>query len=184
MPMNFWPFTRLRTYSPGTPVYSNDLNALQDAIVRARHGPITVPIPLTSAVDIAGWTHTADGLVAPADGGVAVFTLPFAANTVIVDITAWWNLQGHPLQYYGADDVLLMTVAKRDPFADETAFERLSEQIADTTIGEHDDERVRYRWQLEPGPVHLQPGYLYRLSVSLGQGARRLDGIAATIARA
>ena len=184
MPLNFWPFTRLHTYSPGTPVYSNDLNAMQDATVRAKHGPITVPIPLGSAANITGWTHDTDGLVAPADGGVAVFTLPFAANTTILDITAWWNLQGHPLREAGAADVLVMNITKRDPFADSNSFVRLSEQIVATTIGDHDGDRVRYRWQLDADPVHLQPGYFFRLFVSVGQLARRLDGVAATIARA
>ena len=181
--MDFWPFTRLRTYTPGAPVHCNDLNALQDATVRGKHGPLTVPIPLAGAYDIAGWTHDLDGLLAPSGGGAAVFTLPFAANTSVLAITAWWSLEGHPLQAAGASDVLRMAIDKRDPFAGTASFVALWEAIADDSIGHHANGRVRYRWQLDADPVHLQPGYLFRLSVSAGLRGRRLQASTATIVR-
>jgi len=52
-----------------------------------------------------------------------------------------------------------------------------SNTFADDSIGDHDNGRVCYRWQLDTNPVHMQPGYLYRLSVSVGLRSRRLQAI-------
>jgi hypothetical protein len=39
-----WPNTRLTTYTPGSPVKSNDLNALEDAAIAGHHGDFVLPI--------------------------------------------------------------------------------------------------------------------------------------------
>ena len=182
MTSNHWPRSRMRTYSPGTPVHGNDLNELQDAIVHHKHGAIEVPIPLGLASNVDGWTHDVDGLVAPFGGGVAMLPLAFPAGTRILEITAWWNLRGHALQAGGAADVLFMYISRRDPFADTTDFVAAAEQIRDATIGDHAGQPVRYTWAI-PAPVYLVPGHVHRLAVSLGQRARRLDCVVARTTR-
>lgn len=49
-----WPSSRLTTYAAAAAVKSNDLNALQDAIIAGQHGDVTLQIPPTQAYLIPG----------------------------------------------------------------------------------------------------------------------------------
>jgi hypothetical protein len=178
-----WPFTRLRTYSPGTPVHANDLNEFQDAVVYHRHGEIQAPISLGLALPTSGWTYDTVGWVAPASGRTLLVPIPFARATDLLEITAWWNMQNHPFDPADHDDYLGMFIAHTDPYLDAWASTLASPHIADTAVGDHRLERVRYTWNLRTDPVHLQPGRFFRLGVVVGNAGRRVDGIMATIAR-
>ena len=179
----FWPFTRLRTYSRGTPVECNDLNELQDAVVYHRHGEIQAPISLGLALPTSGWSYDTIGWRAPAAGGRLLVPIPFARATDLLEITAWWNMQNHPFDTADHNDYLNLYIEHTDPFVDAWSSTLASPPIADISTGDHAGERVRYTWTLRTDPVHLQPGRFYRLGVSAGKAARRVDGIMATIAR-
>jgi hypothetical protein len=49
-----WPASRLTTYTPASPVKSNDLNAIQDATIAGQHGDWTECFPTSRAN--GGWT--------------------------------------------------------------------------------------------------------------------------------
>ena len=176
-----WPFTRLRTYSPGTPVYGNDLNELQDAVVCHRHGEVQQPIPIAGAYPDPNWTWDDVGMVAPSTGWPRALhvPIPFSRDTLIREITIWWNLRGFSLDAADPLDYLQLSVWSRDPFVDTGWSSTVaSPKITDTSTAAGDC--FRYTWH---GTIYLQPGRLYRLDVLVGQAARRVDGAMATIAR-
>lgn len=183
MALSIWPFNRLRTYTRGTPVHANDLNELQDSVIHGKHGPLEVPIPLGLAIPGADWTHDGTGWLAPPSGGAISVPLAFSAGTDIVSITVWWHLQGHPLLTAGGSDYLLLNIISRRPIADGQGFERISPSIKDNTVGDHASGRVRFTWSLDADPVHLRHSHLYEIRIALGQAARRVDGVVATIVR-
>jgi hypothetical protein len=49
-----WPRTPIRTYSPGQPVFAEDLNAFQLAVTRKSHGDVTEPHPVNSRLITTG----------------------------------------------------------------------------------------------------------------------------------
>lgn len=76
-----WPNQRRFTYAPGLPVRSSDLNAIQDAIIGAKHGDVSLWIgpehargddtPLANPYDIRDYFL----------GAAVKFYLPLAAGT-------------------------------------------------------------------------------------------------------
>lgn len=56
------PFSRNTTYTPGSPIYSVDLNAIQDSIITCKRGEFYGRMSLTPYFQI-GWTVPSAGLV-------------------------------------------------------------------------------------------------------------------------
>lgn len=57
-----WPLTRIRTYKPGMPVASDDLNEFQDTAIQTKHGYLTTPHPVDRRILVSGtWAVDAGG---------------------------------------------------------------------------------------------------------------------------
>jgi len=83
-----WPNSRLTTYTSASQIKANDLNAIQDAIIGAKHGSLTKVVPAIGAI-----SSTAGGVVSGASifrtgasGGTCYRALDLDAGARIVNI--------------------------------------------------------------------------------------------------
>lgn len=70
-----WPNTRLTTYAPASKVKSNDLNAIQDAIIAGQHGDLTPSIPPTDAIYQTLCAYNVAGYIASTGVSLMIFPL-------------------------------------------------------------------------------------------------------------
>lgn len=82
-----WPDTRMTTYTPASPVKSNDLNALQDATIGGKHGTLTKWFPPGGARNETSITFDGGNgnFAASADNAVLDYIpIPLKAGTQII----------------------------------------------------------------------------------------------------
>lgn len=94
------PFTRARTYAPGSLVPSADLNALQDAVVGNRRGVFRRNISLALAfVDTTStWVANGSGLKSTSTAGTTIGAsyceCPYEVGDVILGLEVWRKSDG------------------------------------------------------------------------------------------
>src|SRR3990172_5756779 len=86
-----WPNSRLRPYSPASPIPSADMNAIQDAIVQGAHGDKTLVLGTLAEIPTAGaWEFVTAGAVyelRSTGSGICVIPIPLIIGDRIKSLT-------------------------------------------------------------------------------------------------
>lgn len=105
-----WPSSRLTTYTPATPVKSNDLNRMQDAIVAGQHGDREFSTAAVAACVIeAAWVPNSGGWLQSAGIGRAWYTPPLRPGDRLKTLT--FSRYGDGVTDFAAVQVYRLTAA-------------------------------------------------------------------------